>query len=56
LDWVFYIKKIGRRTWLIGGAAAQNVFLAAFISCPVYPSKEMGAAAAALIFLIVAIF
>lgn len=53
---VFYIEKMGRRTWLVGGAAAQSVFLAAFIGCLAYPGKETGAAAAAMIFLFVAVF
>jgi hypothetical protein len=53
---VFYIEKMGGRTWLIGGAAAQSVFLAAFIGCLAFPGKETGAAAAAMIFLFLAVF
>lgn len=53
---VYYIEKMGRRTWLIGGAILQSIFLAVFTGLLAHPGKETGAAAAAMIFLFVAVF
>jgi hypothetical protein len=53
---VYYIEKMGRRTWLLLGASAQTVFLAAFTGLVANPARATGAAAAAMIFLFIAVF
>jgi len=53
---VIYIEKMGRRTWLLAGAILQSIFLGVFTGLQAHPGKETGAAAAAMIFLFVAVF
>jgi ABC-type Mn2+/Zn2+ transport system permease subunit len=53
---LIYIEKMGRRTWLIGGAISQSIFLAVFTALLAHPGQETGAAAAAMIFLFIAVF
>lgn len=53
---VVYIEKMGRRTWLLSGAVLQSIFLAVFTGLQAHPGKETGAAAAAMIFLFIAVF
>ena len=53
---VYFMERLGRRTWLIGGAAAQTVFLAVFTGLLSSPGPQTGAAAAAMLFLWIAVF
>jgi hypothetical protein len=47
---VYYLEKFGRRTWLIVGAVAQTIFMAAFTGLLSSPGQKTGAAAAAMLF------
>ncbi|MCJ1294218.1 hypothetical protein MMC34_005775 [Xylographa carneopallida] len=53
---VYFMERLGRRVWLIGGAAAQTVFLAIFTGLLSSPGPQTGAAAAAMLFLWIAVF
>ena len=53
---VYYLEKFGRRTWLIAGAIAQTVFLAAFTGLLSTPGPKTGAAAAAMLFAWITVF
>ncbi|KAJ9349920.1 hypothetical protein DTO280E4_8835 [Paecilomyces variotii] len=53
---VFYMEKLGRRTWLIAGAIGQTIFMAAFIGLLSHPGPQTGAAAAAMLFCWIAVF
>ena len=52
---VFWIEKIGRRTWLMWGAGLQSLFMAALCALLAHPSKKAGDAAAAMLFLFIAV-
>ncbi|MCJ1414246.1 hypothetical protein MMC32_000572 [Xylographa parallela] len=53
---VYFMERLGRRTWLIGGAAAQTVFLAIFTGLLSSPGPQTGAAAAAMLFCWISVF
>ncbi|MCJ1320768.1 hypothetical protein MMC15_006109 [Xylographa vitiligo] len=53
---VYFMERLGRRTWLIGGAAAQTVFLAIFTGLLSSPGPHTGAAAAAMLFCWISVF
>lgn len=53
---VYYLEKFGRRTWLIAGAVAQTIFMAAFIGLLSTPGPKTGAAAAAMLFAWITVF
>lgn len=53
---VYFMEKFGRRTWLMAGAIGQTVFLAAFTGLLSHPGSATGAAAAAMLFLWIAVF
>lgn len=53
---VFYMEKLGRRTWLIAGAIGQTIFMAAFLGLLSHPGLQTGAAAAAMLFCWIAVF
>ncbi|KAJ9643591.1 hypothetical protein H2199_004270 [Coniosporium tulheliwenetii] len=53
---VAFMEKLGRRTWLMGGAVGLSVFMAAFIGCLANPGTKTGAAAAAMLFLWIVCF
>ncbi|KAI9698035.1 MAG: hypothetical protein M1836_004388 [Candelina mexicana] len=53
---VFYFERLGRKTWLIGGATAQTVFMAVFVAMLANPGVKTGAAAASMLFCWIAVF
>jgi hypothetical protein len=53
---VYFMERLGRRVWLIGGAAGQTVFLAIFTGLLSAPGPRTGAAAAAMLFCWIAVF
>ncbi len=53
---VYYMEKFGRRTWLIGGAIGQSIFMACFTGLLSTPGPKTGAAAAAMLFCWIAVF
>lgn len=53
---VYFMERLGRRTWLIGGAAGQTVFLAVFTGLLSAPGPQTGAAAAAMLFCWIVVF
>ncbi|KFY04527.1 hypothetical protein O988_00717 [Pseudogymnoascus sp. VKM F-3808] len=53
----YYMEKLGRRTWLIGGAIGQSTFMLVFTILLSQPSSsQIGAAAAAMLFGWIAVF
>lgn len=53
----YYMEKLGRRTWLIGGAIGQSTFMLVFTVLLSQPSSsQIGAAAAAMLFGWIAVF
>lgn len=53
---VYYMEKFGRRTWLITGAVVQTIFMATFTGLLSSPGTKTGAAAAAMLFIWIAVF
>ncbi|MCJ1473092.1 hypothetical protein MMC13_001742 [Lambiella insularis] len=53
---VYFMERLGRRSWLIGGAAGQTVFLAVFTGLLSSPGPQTGAAAAAMLFCWIVVF
>lgn len=53
---VYFMERLGRRVWLIGGAAGQTIFLAIFTGLLSAPGPQTGAAAAAMLFCWIAVF
>lgn len=53
---VCFLERVGRRTWLIAGATAQTVFMAAFTGLLSTPGPKTGAAAAAMLFAWIVVF
>ncbi|KAI9711907.1 MAG: hypothetical protein M1812_007061 [Candelaria pacifica] len=53
---VFYFERLGRKTWLIGGATAQTIFMAVFVAMLANPGPKTGAAAASMLFCWIAVF
>ncbi|KAI9775369.1 MAG: hypothetical protein M1835_005853 [Candelina submexicana] len=53
---VFCFERLGRKTWLIGGATAQTVFMAVFVAMLANPGAKTGAAAASMLFCWIAVF
>jgi hypothetical protein len=51
---VWATERMGRRTWLMGGATLQSIFICAFVGCLAHPGKATGAAAAAMLFCYIA--
>lgn len=53
----YYMELLGRRTWLIGGAIGQSIFMLVFTVLLSQPSSsQIGAAAAAMLFGWIAVF
>lgn len=53
---VYFMEKLGRRTWLISGAVGQTIFMAVFTGMVANPGTKTYAAAAAMLFCWIAIF
>lgn len=50
--WISFslVEVIGRRTWLLGGAIGQTIFICPFVGLLAHPGPKTGAAAAAMLF------
>ena len=53
---VYFLERLGRRTWLIAGAASQTVFMATFTGLLSTPGPKTGAVAAAMLFAWIVVF